>query len=378
MTTAPVATDTDRPTGGRRSLKPVIDALPEAVYDNPTSRGLFYFGRDACMYVGLLVALTVVSSWWGVLLLEIPMALVVSGLFIVAHDSAHGALFKTKRLNSIIGHLSMLPSWHVYEGWVLGHNRVHHAFTVREGYDFVWQPTTPDQWQAKSAGRRLLHRIEWSWAGAGLYYAHEVWLNKMIVASPPARWVKATRRDRFIVLGFVVGMTALFTSIGLAMGNSAWGVVWLDVRTIVLPFLCFSYVIGSFVHVHHVDPDIRWWKSGEWDKFKAQMEGTTVLRAPKGLNFFIHWIMVHVPHHVDMRVPMYHLEEAAEAIEEAFPGTVIDKKLRFRDFVANTKACKLYDYDAACWRTYREGELASAPATLTSGVIDRAADAPVG
>ena len=342
------------PAGRRRSLKPVIDALPPSVYDNPTWRGLAYFGRDAVLYVGLLAALTVVSTWWGVALLEIVMALVVSGLFIVAHDAAHGALFRSKRLNSVIGHVAMLPSWHVYEGWVLGHNRVHHAFTVREGYDFVWQPTTPEQWKALGPGQRLLHRIEWSWAGAGLYYLHEVWWKKMIVGAPPARWVKATRRDRLIVLGFVVGMTALFTGIGLALGRSAWGVVWLDVRTVLLPFLCFSYVIGSFVHVHHVDPDTRWYRAAEWDKFGAQMEGTTVLRAPRGLNFFIHWIMVHVPHHVDMRVPMYHLEEAAAAIEAAFPGTVVDRKLRFRDFVANTRACKLYDYDAACWRTYRE------------------------
>jgi omega-6 fatty acid desaturase (delta-12 desaturase) len=82
------------------------------------------------------------------------------------------------------------------------------------------------------------------------------------------------------------------------------------------------------------------------------MQGTTVLRAPKGLNFFIHWIMVHVPHHVDMRVPMYHLEEAAAAIEAAFPGSVVDQPMRFRDFVANSRACKLYDFDAGRWLTY--------------------------
>ena len=85
------------------------------------------------------------------------------------------------------------------------------------------------------------------------------------------------------------------------------------------------------------------------------MEGTTVLRVPKGVNFFLHWIMVHVPHHVDMRIPMYHLEEAADAIEAAFPGTVIDKPLRLGDFVANARACKLYDFDAGRWMTYAEG-----------------------
>jgi hypothetical protein len=56
-----------------------------------------------------------------------------------------------------------------------------------------------------------------------------------------------------------------------------------------------------------------------------------------------------------MRVPMYHLEEAAAAIEAAFPGTIIDKPLRFGDFVANSRACKLYDFDTGRWLTYAEG-----------------------
>jgi hypothetical protein len=56
-----------------------------------------------------------------------------------------------------------------------------------------------------------------------------------------------------------------------------------------------------------------------------------------------------------MRVPMYHLEEAAAAIEAAFPGTIIDKPLRLSDFIANSRACKLYDFDAGRWMTYAEG-----------------------
>ena len=82
------------------------------------------------------------------------------------------------------------------------------------------------------------------------------------------------------------------------------------------------------------------------------MQGTTVLRAGRGLNFFLHWIMVHVPHHVDMRIPMYNLERAATAIEAAFPGTVTDRPLRARDYLANTRQCKLYDFDAGHWLTY--------------------------
>ena len=145
-----------------------------------------------------------------------------------------------------------------------------------------------------------------------------------------------------------------------AMSGTVVGAVWMALKLVVIPFLLLQYIIGSLVHVHHVGPDIRWWPRREWTKFRGQMEGTTILRAPKGLDFFFHWIMVHIPHHVDMRIPMYHLELAADAIKAAYPDTVIDQPLRFRDFIENTKVCKLYDFEAGRWVSY-DGALAGAP-----------------
>lgn len=335
------------------SLKPVLDVIPAEAYDNPTWRGLFYFGRDLVIY-GLVVAgLIAFANPLIVAPLLVLSAFVVAALFIVAHDAAHGSLFKSKRLNSIVGHIAMLPSWHVYEGWVLGHNRIHHAYTVRQGFDFVWHPYTAEEYEAMNWHKKFRHRMEWSWFGAGLYYIREVWWNKMIVGKPPARWRKAVRRDRFIVLAFVVIAGALLAGVGWAQTGTVFGALWMVTRVLVLPFFAFSFVIGSFVHVHHIQPHIRWWKRREWDKFKGQMEGTTILRAPKGANFFFHWIMVHIPHHVDMRIPMYRLELAADAIKAAYPDTVHDEPLRFRDYIRNTRQCKLYDYDNGEWMTYK-------------------------
>ncbi len=340
------------------SLKPVLDVIPPEAYDNPTWKGLAYLGRDLTLYALLVFALIEISNPFVALALQFPMALVVGGLFIIGHDVAHGALFKSKRLNSIVGHAAMLPSWHVYEGWVLGHNRIHHAYTVRQGYDFVWHPYTPDEYRAMRPWQRLRHRIEWSWAGAGLYYVREVWWHKMVVGRPPARWVRAIRRDRWIVATFVVAATGLLSWLGWTRTGSVPGTAWLDARVLVLPFLGFSYLIGSLVHVHHVAPDIRWWKRREWTKFKGQMDGTTILRARWGLNFFFHWIMVHIPHHVDMRIPMYNLELAADSIKAAYPDVVRDEPLRFVDFVRNSRSCKLYDFDAGNWLTYEDAKRA--------------------
>ena len=355
MTTTSVETTDEAPAG---SLLPVLRVIPPEAYENPTWKGLAYFARDLALYGVCLAALITWSHPLAVVPLWFATGLVMTGLFVIAHDCAHQALFTSRRLNGIIGRICMLPSWHVYEGWVLGHNRVHHQFTVREGYDFVWHPYTPEQYTAMSPVARLRHRFEWSFLGAGAYYLREVWWHKMMVGAPPKRFAKAIRYDRLLVCGAVGLATVALAGLSLAGGASIAGAVWLVARVVVIPFLIFNFAIGSLVHVHHVQPDIRWWKRRDWTKFAAQVEGTTVLRTPKWLDFFFHQIMIHVPHHVDVRIPMYNLEMAAEAIAQAFPDTVHDEPLRFRDFVRNTRQCKLYDFDEGRWFTYREARAA--------------------
>src|SRR6266498_4086696 len=91
-TPAPPAEATER----SGSLKPVLDVIPAEAYDNPTWKGLAYLARDLAVYLVLVFALIEVSNPFAVLGLEFLMALVVGSLFIVGHDVAHGALFKSK------------------------------------------------------------------------------------------------------------------------------------------------------------------------------------------------------------------------------------------------------------------------------------------
>lgn len=343
------------PAGSRRdggSLKPVLEVIPAAAYERPTWKGLAYFGRDVALYAVVVALLVRFDHPIAAVPLWVLAALTITGLFIVGHDAAHGALFDSKRLNGVVGRLAMLPSWHVFEGWVLGHNRLHHGFTACQGLDFVWHPVTPQEYAALPRWKRLRHRLDWSWPGAGAYYVREIWWNKMIVGKPPKRFASAIRRDRILVGSVVVTVSVGLAALGWSWTGTVGGATWMVARVWILPFLAFSYVIGSTVHVHHIAPDIRWWPRKEWTKFAGQVEATTVLHAPPGLDVVFHWIMVHTPHHVDQRIPMYNLDLAARAIAEAFPDEVHEGKLRFRDFVANTRRCKLYDFATGTWMTY--------------------------
>jgi acyl-lipid omega-6 desaturase (Delta-12 desaturase) len=331
------------------SLKPVIDVIPARCYERSTARGLGLLARDVTVW-GLVV--------WGLAstnnpLLLVPLwllsALAVSGLFILGHDAAHLALFDSRRLNDLVARVTMLPSLHITEAWVLGHNRIHHGHTLREGMDFVWHPLTPEQYAELPRWARWRHRLEWGPFGSGAYYLRDVWWNKMIAFRPPERWAPAIRRDRRLVVAFVV-----VTGAGAVALAGPIGGLWLWVKAIGVPFLLFCQVIGWVVHVHHISPRIRWWKRRDWNKFRGQVEGTTVLWGPPGWDLFFHWIMVHLPHHVDMRIPCYRLPEAARAIAETWPDQVDERPIRVRDYLDSTRACKLYDFDAQRWLTYDE------------------------
>ena len=343
MTATEPLADSAKPTG----LKPVLAVIPDHCYERSTARGLFLIARDFAVYGLALWGLASTDNPLFLIPLWLLAGLAISGLFVLGHDAAHDALFDSKKLNSITGRITMLPSWHVTEQWIFGHNRVHHGHTLRQGMDFVWHPLTVDEYNELGTLARLRHKFEWGPLGSGAYYLREVWWNKMVRFTPPARWAKAMNRDRLLVAGFLVATLAATLLAGGLLGGA-----WLWIKLFVIPFLLFCQSIGWVVYVHHIDPEIRWWSRREWNRFRGQVEGTTILWGPPGWELFFHWIMVHVPHHVDMKIPCYRLPEAARAIQQAYPDDVVERKISLRQYLRATKACKLHDFDSGEWSRY--------------------------
>jgi len=334
------------------NISAVIETLPDAVYDNPTALGLAYFARDVALYALAVAALVLANNVFLLLPLWIFTALVISALFIVGHDAAHGALFKSKRLCYVIGQLAMLPSLHVYEAWVFGHNRIHHGHTVREVMDYVWHPVSPEVYRAMSLPQRLVHRLKWSWLGAGVYYGWDIWWRNMMHFDPPEKIAADVRRDRRIVLSYAAVASGALLALGAHMYGGVGGALWMWFKVFAVPFALWNYSIGISVYVHHISPDIAWHGRREWTRFKGQMEGTTILHIPVWLNFFYHNIFLHVPHHVDMRIPFYRLPEASAVIRAKFPDVVRERDFGFRDYLRATRACKLYDFATHRWQGY--------------------------
>ena len=358
------------PRSRTQSLNDVRAIIPEACYRRSAWRGSLALAQAALLYFVPLTLLALTNTWWALALLWPLAGLGAAGLFVLGHDASHQALFDSRRANRLAARAAMVPALHAEAAWDLGHNRVHHGYTTRQGFDFVWHPSTVEQYQAMGRFARLQHRIEWSCLGSGAYFMREVWWNKMWKFSAPGKRHDDIQRDKIWVA--TVAGAAIAGSIVLGALTSGLGAaIWMPFKLFIIPFLLFIHVIGWAVYVHHVAPEIRWWDRKEWTQFRGQMESTTILHINPVVNkLYMHNIMVHVPHHVDQRIPFHQLTAAADAISAAFPGIVRTSKFRSRDYLRTTKTCKLYDFANAQWLPYSAAKLApTVPAAAGAAAI---------
>ena len=348
----------ERPVRGERSLNDVRAVIPEACYERKTAPAAWALARAGALHVAALVGLVLTDRWWLTGIFWLLAGLAVAGLFVLGHDASHGALLPGRKSNRLVARLCMIPSAHVEAAWDLGHNRIHHGYTTRQGFDFVWHPLTTEEYRALGRIAKLRHRLEWSWLGSGAYFFRAIWWGKMMRYQANEKRRGAIRRDKaFLFVGLGLA-TAASAALGW-MRSGLGGAIWMPIELLVVPFLLFTQIIGWTVYVHHIAPDLRWWPRRQWNQFKGQMEATTILRFPKAINYlWFHNIFVHIPHHVDARIPFHKLPEAARAITRAFPDTVKVGKFRVRDYLQTARSCKLYDFETGTWLPYAAARLA--------------------
>lgn len=351
--------------GTTPKLREVIAAVPAACHDKPTWIGLLYVGRALLIHVALCTALVAVDS--PILLAALwPLAgLAIGGMFVLGHDAAHGALFRRKWLNALVARLMLLPSLHASSPWILGHNRVHHVHTACEGADFVWHPRSPAEYASLSRWRKLVHRLEWSAAGSGVYYVRSIWWEKMMRLDPPARFVAAFRRDRALVWAWAAVWSLALLGLGHARSPSVAAASWMWLKAGLLPWLFWNHFIGATVHVHHVGPGVLWRRRDRWTRYRGQVEATTSFTVPRWYNLFAHNIHLHAAHHVDPRIPFYQLPRATAALQARFGADFAPKALRLRDHFATLRRCKLYDFEREAWLTYAEAQESSPNSSIT-------------
>jgi len=317
-----------------------------------TARAMALVAFDLVLFTALLAATVLVRHPWLQLLCAVTCGLVIGRLFILGHDACHQSLTKHRGLNRWIGRLVFLPSLTPYSLWEVGHNVVHHGYTNLRGFDFVWQPRSLDEFRALPRDRQVLERIYRSGWAPWLYYLVEIWWSRLLF---PNRTTMPTRRAVFVGDSLLVSGFALAWIVGLGTAAAATGqsVLWLETVGFVVPFLVWNGLIGFVVYVHHTHTGVAWYEDKKtWAAAQPFVSTTVHLTFRSAMGGFLHNIMEHTAHHVDMSVPLYRLPEAQALLERELAGHIVVQPFSWRWYVDTARRCKLYDFTSRRWTDF--------------------------
>ncbi|HKN95472.1 MAG TPA: fatty acid desaturase, partial [Pseudonocardiaceae bacterium] len=307
--------------------------IPRELFEPRLARGLLGFAVSATLYAGAVVGVAFVPHWSLYLPLWLVAGLGGWGLHSIAHDCGHGAFSRSRRLNTVIGQIALLPLCYPFHAWRHIHN-LHHAHTNHLELDTDWRPIPAETYDRMPRHRRVLYRALRSWAvfGGTVNY----WASS---AFRPGFFPKRSmRRDVgssiLVVLAVLVPyLTSLTYFTGFAGLLRYFAAPWL------VSFAWFS--VATFMQ--HTARDIPFLPARHWTPNAGRLLVTTDYRYPRWLLFLTHNNSLHTAHHVAPIVPFYNLPRARAALDAAYPGMIRERRPGIRALWDVLRHCRYYD-----------------------------------
>lgn len=300
---------------------------PFASPDN--AKGIFHLFVTLGCYVG---AITLGTYAWG----HIPLTIVAVVAFMcgtmrmfgIQHDCGHGSYFTSRRVNNIVGILAGAITANPYFAMQYNHNQ-HHAYIGNldkmENHEVLtW---TVRQYKNASLGGKLFYRTYRSIPSI-------FFLGPMFVILIRYRFPKnAMKTGLWDVIVQNVLMAALW--IGLyAIGG------WPTFAFMAIAMTA-SVCVGVFmVYVGHNHEDTYWASGPQVDFEEASLKGSCVIDLGWFYDFMTFNFAYHDLHHLNSRVPAYHLKACHVALSEHLQPT----RLRLAQVIACIQ-WKLWDED---------------------------------
>jgi omega-6 fatty acid desaturase (delta-12 desaturase) len=305
-------------------------------------------GSDFLVYSASFVVGALTHSLLGKVACGLMCGVFTARLFVLAHDACHHSLTSSRPLNRLLGRLSFCPSITPYSSWELAHNSIHHVFSNWSEKDYVWAPFSKSQFESLPAFRQMLERIYRHPLGHSLYYVIEIWWKRLYF--PNQSYV--TDRSRYMPDSILVSISFILQSLLLikAANPAGRGISLQLLIMILLPFVVWNCLMGFTIFLHHTHPEVPWFLDREeWKMNETQLHATVHAQFAVPFDAVFHNIYKHTAHHLDVSIPFYGLAGAQKRIEMVFPDNVIVQSLTYKQFLATTRMCKLYDYERHCW-----------------------------
>ena len=326
-------------------------------------RALADFVIDYALYLAAVAGVLFVPWLAAKILLSVFAGVKIANLGTMAHDAAHGNLFRRPWQNRLAGVLGFLPGLYNYQLWVYDHHYVHHPFNNGHHRD-SWTPASKAEYDAMSPFRRWrerLYRLPFGLGFAPYYIVERWWVVRFFprAALLPARFMAPAWRYFAILL---VYLTLYLGLLACAPLYSSTGTTTALILGFAVPFYVWQTLFSFTVFVHHTHPDIPWFDGAVDRKETVPMEQIALhLAFPRWFSVFSHHICEHPAHHVMPRIPYHQLSAAQARLREISSKTSVYQRFSFSWLNDTLRRCKLYDYERNRWIDYDGKPTAASP-----------------
>ncbi len=264
------------------------------------SKSCWQIANTVLPYIGLWVLMyfTVTQSWLLTLAIAVLAACFLVRVFIIFHDCGHGAYFKSKRLNNVVGFFTGLLTLTPFRHWRWQH-AVHHGTSGNldaRGIGDVWTMTVKE-YQTAPWIKRMHYRITrnpvvlFGLVPLGLFLIYQ-----------RIPYAQASRPDRNSV--HLMNLAILVYAVVLSALFGFWNFLWIQ-----LTITGVSGTLGVWLfYVQHQFEDTYWRSKETWDYTDSAMQGSSFYKLPALLNWFSGSIGYHHIHHLSSRIPNYNLK----------------------------------------------------------------------
>lgn len=281
-------------------------------YEQPSiAASLFQLLNSVLLFVGACAAMywSLRFSYFLTLLLAVPTGALLVRVFIIQHDCGHGSFFRPRWANDLVGTLCSVLTLTPYANWRrqhAGHHAIWNNLDKRyAGQDIYSACLTVGEYKALTPWRRFLYRVPRHPIIAHIVLPPLVFLFLYRVPfDTPSDWGKE-RRAVYWLNGALLGAIC---ALGFAVG-------FVPVLLVQLPVMLVTSIIGVWLFaVQHRFDESQWARQRQWTFTAAALEGSSLLKLPRILQWFTGNIGFHNVHHFAPHVPNYRLEQCYRAV----------------------------------------------------------------
>ncbi|KAK3990141.1 putative delta(12) fatty acid desaturase [Cladorrhinum sp. PSN332] len=323
-------------------IQTIRDAIPAHCFQPTVLRSMSYVFRDVIMagalgwaaftYIPQIQDSILRGTAWAIY--GYVQGLVLTGVWILAHECGHGAFSLHTKFNNVMGWILHSALMVPYFSWKYSHHR-HHRFTGNMEKDMAFVPhTAKDRAKRRLAdlyldrelfedvpivqvAKLLLHQLT-GWqayllfnvsAGPDSQQKKNVGVFRVSHFEPTSAVFRPSEAIYIAISDLGLAIVGYF--LYLASTVVGWKMVFLMYGQ---SYMWVHHWLVAITYLHHTHPDVPHFEAESWTFVKGALATVDRDFGWVGRHLFHHIIDHHVIHHLFPRIPFYLAEEATEAI----------------------------------------------------------------